>query len=157
MSEYSERLKHPMWQRKRLEILERDGFECTQCGAKDQQLHVHHLFYRKGREPWDYPSLSLQTLCHECHDGIHEEARECDQLLVQEFRSFGINEMDLYGFCSALFQARSDNDRLMSEKEWALLGNVLNAAIRMIQAGVDIEALSDDLLKQASKAEQDAA
>jgi len=34
MSTYAEKLKHPLWQRKRLEILNRDGFKCAQCVEK---------------------------------------------------------------------------------------------------------------------------
>jgi len=64
---YSEKLKDPRWQKKRLEILERDGWACRRCGAKDQPLHVHHAFYSKGVDPWDYPPRSLFSFCEDCH------------------------------------------------------------------------------------------
>ena len=32
---YSEKLKDPRWQKKRLEILERDNFRCQYCGDKN--------------------------------------------------------------------------------------------------------------------------
>jgi hypothetical protein len=66
-NQYSEKLRDPRWQKKRLKILERDGFTCQDCGDKDSPLHVHHVYYVKGREPWDYPQFSLRTLCEECH------------------------------------------------------------------------------------------
>jgi hypothetical protein len=63
---YAEKLKHPKWQRRRLEVLERDGFKCRDCGESEKQLHVHHCHYEKG-EPWDTSLRFLQTLCEDCH------------------------------------------------------------------------------------------
>lgn len=68
---YSDKLKDPRWQRKRLEILNRDGFKCLACGAKNKQLHVHHCYYVSGRDPWEYGQRALKTLCSECHDLAH--------------------------------------------------------------------------------------
>lgn len=65
MSNYSEKLKSPKWQKKRLEILNRDDFTCCKCGDKDTELHVHHLKYKV--EPWDVPNEDLETLCKHCH------------------------------------------------------------------------------------------
>ena len=62
---YSEKLKDPRWQKKRLEILERDAWECTNCGDKDKTLHVHHKAYNKN--PWDAKDDDLETLCEDCH------------------------------------------------------------------------------------------
>ncbi len=42
---YKEQLTHPNWQRKRLEIFQRDNFACTICGNTEHQLQVHHLYY----------------------------------------------------------------------------------------------------------------
>lgn len=63
---YSEKLRHPKWQKKRLEILSRDGFKCLFCGSEDKNLQVHHLLYKR-RDPWDYPDYLYQTLCDDCH------------------------------------------------------------------------------------------
>lgn len=70
---YAEKLKDPRWQRKRLEIMERDGFACVKCGSKDQTLNVHHGYYEKGKEPWDYKSNTLWTVCQACHEQIQED------------------------------------------------------------------------------------
>jgi hypothetical protein len=67
MSNYSELLKSPKWQRKRLEILERDNFKCVNCGSEDNTLHVHHHYYESGKKPWEYPDRVLITLCEGCH------------------------------------------------------------------------------------------
>lgn len=64
---YREKLMDPRWQRKRLEIMERDKFTCRHCASADETLHVHHGYYARGKDPWDYANETLQTLCHECH------------------------------------------------------------------------------------------
>lgn len=70
---YYEQLKHPNWQKKRLEIFERDNFACRYCGDKEKTLHVHHLFYVKNEiNAWDYPNELLVTLCEDCHKDEHK-------------------------------------------------------------------------------------
>lgn len=64
---YSEKLKDPRWQKRRLEIFERDDWRCQNCGDKDNTLHVHHKVY-VGSDPWDVPSEFLVTLCEICHE-----------------------------------------------------------------------------------------
>jgi 5-methylcytosine-specific restriction endonuclease McrA len=69
---YSEKLKHPLWQKKRLEIMQRDEFMCQNCGEKEKTLNVHHIKYLKGHEIWDYDNSYLITLCNKCHSERHE-------------------------------------------------------------------------------------
>ena len=69
---YSEKLKDPRWQKKRLQIFERDKWKCQNCGESDDTLHVHHLSYKKNIDPWDYPSTLLITLCEKCHKKEHD-------------------------------------------------------------------------------------
>ena len=66
--DYLEKLKDPRWQKKRLEILERDGWQCKLCHSKDKSLHVHHIHYIKGIEPWEMNSGFMITFCKDCHD-----------------------------------------------------------------------------------------
>ena len=63
---YSEKLRHPLWQKKRLHILERDNWRCQHCGCDNKNLQVHHVLYLK-KDPWDYPDCLYQTLCEDCH------------------------------------------------------------------------------------------
>lgn len=65
---YSDLLKDPRWQKKRLEILQLDAFRCRACDSTKKTLHVHHLYYIKGNDPWDYPNDALITMCFECHE-----------------------------------------------------------------------------------------
>lgn len=67
MKTYSEKLRHPKWQQKRLEIFKRDKWKCRLCGDKKTELHVHHIFYEKGKEPWEVDNDVLTTLCKHCH------------------------------------------------------------------------------------------
>lgn len=74
---YLELLKNPLWWNKRSAILERDGHQCTICGAKDS-LIVHHKqyhFFQKRNKmalPWEYEDKYLVTLCKSCHEKGHE-------------------------------------------------------------------------------------
>lgn len=72
MSSYSELLKDPRWQRKRLEILNRADFKCEECMDGTSTLHVHHKIYRKGAKPWEYEHTELAALCEGCHEDRHK-------------------------------------------------------------------------------------
>jgi len=65
MSKYSELLKDPRWQRKRLEVLESDNFTCQWCGERTKTLHVHHFVYRG--LPWEIDPGDVATICEDCH------------------------------------------------------------------------------------------
>jgi len=71
-SKYQEQRLDPRWQKKRLEIMQRDGFACLHCGDEQTTLNVHHSYYIKSRMPWEYPNFSLLTLCKNCHKRMHE-------------------------------------------------------------------------------------
>ncbi len=64
--QYSQKLKDPRWQKKRLEIMQRDGFKCTCCGDSTSTLNVNHLRY--SGDPWEAEDKYLETLCECCHD-----------------------------------------------------------------------------------------
>lgn len=64
---YAEKLKDPRWQKKRLEILNRDGWSCQFCGNTKSTLHVHHKAYQ-GNNPWETDDDLLEVLCEDCHD-----------------------------------------------------------------------------------------
>lgn len=68
---YSEMLRHPLWQRKRLEVLEHEAFACSVCCDDESPLHVHHRRYIKGRKPWEYEADDLVVLCESCHEEAH--------------------------------------------------------------------------------------
>jgi 5-methylcytosine-specific restriction endonuclease McrA len=74
-TDYQDKLRDVEWQRKRLEIFQRDGRACTTCGASTGEMHVHHKRYRRGMMPWESPADELTTLCADCHAVAHGKVR----------------------------------------------------------------------------------
>lgn len=63
---YANKLRDGRWQKKAAEIKARAGWKCEECeGTHD--LTVHHCYYIRGRDPWDYDNGLLICLCWECH------------------------------------------------------------------------------------------
>ena len=87
---YSEKLRDPRWQRKRLEIMQRDNFTCQKCESTEKTLNVHHCYYETGNEPWEYPSASLVTLCFDCHDEETFNGKRSKQNLINALSSGGV-------------------------------------------------------------------
>jgi HNH endonuclease len=78
---YIELLRDPRWQRKRLEIFQRDGWTCQECGATDRTLNVHHRRYQRGKAPWEAEDQNLVTLCELCHERVTQLTREASARL----------------------------------------------------------------------------
>jgi 5-methylcytosine-specific restriction endonuclease McrA len=66
MITYREKLRDARWQKKRLNILQRDNWKCVECQSEEKNLQVYHILYLK-IDPWDYADDLLQTLCDDCH------------------------------------------------------------------------------------------
>jgi hypothetical protein len=92
---YLEKLKDPRWQKKRLEILERDEWMCKRCFDSESTLHVHHLDYEKGKEPWDYNNKQFITICESCHETEHTTRKEYEQTLLSILKSKGFMADDV--------------------------------------------------------------
>lgn len=73
---YLEKLRHPQWQRKRLEVLNLHNFKCQICFDDQSNLKVHHPYYVAGRTPWEYPLFVFQCLCQRCHESSHGPLEE---------------------------------------------------------------------------------
>jgi len=80
---YSDKLKDPRWQKKRLEIMQLRGFKCEKCGSEDKELHVHHRCYINGREVWEYDNDIFQLLCHDCHQKEHDKKNKIQEVRVE--------------------------------------------------------------------------
>jgi 5-methylcytosine-specific restriction endonuclease McrA len=83
MSTYWELLKHPLWQRKRLEMLNRAQFACEACYNDEATLHVHHRQYIKGRKPWEYDDSNFLVLCERCHEDVTKTSDRIKSLLAK--------------------------------------------------------------------------
>lgn len=88
---YSEKLRDPRWQKKRLAILNRDKFKCRLCKDDETELHVHHTYYTSDTDPWEYEDQSLITLCSHCH----KEVEKLTKTLKDEDEDFYITEMSV--------------------------------------------------------------
>jgi 5-methylcytosine-specific restriction endonuclease McrA len=94
---YIDKLKDPRWQKKRLEIFQRDNFKCSWCKDSKNTLHVHHLKYQHGKEPWDYKDEYLVTLCSYCHEveTNYRKETECELLNTLALKKFSQYDLDL--------------------------------------------------------------
>ena len=90
MTNYTELFKDVRWQKKRLEVLNANNWECENCGDKEKTLMVHHKFYKKDHLPWEYDSSDLLCLCEDCHNEYHK--------LLEIFKTVGqdLGLCDLY-------------------------------------------------------------
>jgi hypothetical protein len=98
---YYEKLKDPRWQRKRLEVMNRDDFTCLSCGSKDKTLNVHHKTYRKGAEPWDYDNDNFATYCEDCHKEIHNFMDDIKMAITSSYEAMILSCLSLCN-CEAL-------------------------------------------------------
>lgn len=103
--EYQEKLKNPLWQRKRLFILTRDAFKCQMCGDTTTTLHVHHRHYIHFREPWDYPDELLVTLCDPCHKK-EEAAGSSAQEMLNTMHHWGVFNVEIISFFNTVIELK---------------------------------------------------
>lgn len=94
-AQYREQLQDPRWQKKRLEIFQRDHWTCQECGRTDRTLHVHHRYYITGLAPWEYPDYSLVTYCDECHAEESEFRPQVERYLLHVLKKCGLRWTDL--------------------------------------------------------------
>lgn len=102
MSTYREQLRDPRWQRKRLEIMQRDGFACRCCSATTKTLNVHHNYYVSSAPPWDYQDSALFTLCEDCHKEEESAKKHLDEMLSFFVRQGGGLNSDVGALCTLI-------------------------------------------------------
>jgi len=120
-SNYSEKLRDPRWQKKRLEILERDGWMCQKCFDPESTLVVHHRRYLPNIEPWDYPDDLLITLCEDCHEFEWSE-RPGDESDLLSMLSDHFFAEDIHSLAAGFYQLKllASHEVVASVYEWAL-------------------------------------
>lgn len=92
---YAEKLQDPRWQKKRLEVLDRDNWICQLCGDKKTTLHIHHLKYSKN--PWDSHIDDLVCYCKHCHSVIeYNKEHDIDTPLGIVKKSLDNNNIQLH-------------------------------------------------------------
>lgn len=125
MKTYSEKLKDPRWQKKRLEIMNRDIFICQGCYDDKSTLTVHHLWYDKNKEPWDYPNSCYVTLCEDCHSQEHD--KDYDKILnkkLSDFKHCGLMVWMINDLVATFFDFVSRN-RPISGEEYSVINEVI--------------------------------
>jgi hypothetical protein len=99
--DYSTLLRSPHWQKKRLQIMERDNWKCRFCGNTEETLNSHHVLYLPNRKPWEYDDEHLLTVCDTCHKD-EENLKSNDQFLINMFSMTGLNRRKLYALATSL-------------------------------------------------------
>ena len=68
------------WERNRVAALERDGYQCRDCGATGPRLVVHHVIPWKPGHSDPHALDNLRTLCAGCHQRTHAAIRAASTL-----------------------------------------------------------------------------
>ena len=108
---YIKKLKDPRWQKKRLEIMNRDYFKCVHCNDEKTTLNVHHKKYTG--EPWEAPNEDLETVCEDCHSVIDviEDLKSVKEIKYLDiFKSINLSGFSL-NFVTDKGVMIIDNDR----------------------------------------------
>lgn len=137
MTTYAEKLKDPRWQKKRLEILERDNWTCQYCGNKDTTLHVHHREYRDNLEPWEYPNIDLITLCELCHKKESLRKPFEDELIKQLRKDVSFDNL-VYFICTSgiMFITKQEDYEPLLEKIYLLSNKYMDWVIQRDLRGI---------------------
>jgi hypothetical protein len=121
-----EKYKDPRWQKRRLEIFERDNWQCLWCGATHKQLAVHHLAYTVD-DPWDAGDNHLLTVCQECHDNDHKSRAEIEKALLNNLKVIGISFSELNHFLSSVpWDDVRDAFRKFIREQWKIVQEKFN-------------------------------
>ena len=132
---YYELLKDPRWQRKRLEVMQRDGFECTWCGDKEKTLNVHHVRYRRGKKPWEYDPDDLTTLCEDCHKDQADLKDRLEEMLGPSTLGFVV------GYASGLMLSCKYVDSVTIESYEEVVGFIDGSDLRVADHDALVAAL----------------
>jgi hypothetical protein len=127
---YADKLKDVRWQKRRLEILQRDEFMCKSCFANEESaaemedtltLHVHHMYYEGNRDPWDYPNESLVTLCSECHDEQTKEfSNAAEWACLKAMKHKGFLVVDFKLLAKSFNSITADPRMIAFDYNWAI-------------------------------------
>lgn len=145
LNKYSHQWLDPRWQKRRLEIMHRDGFRCTECDADDKTLNVHHVYYTRGADVWDYPDHALLTLCNDCHEAEHAIAESSERALIDACKQAGIRSSYLGVIAYTIDQLRSHVGHEKAKHMIEMMGFMLFRPICDEAALGEIEALHNKL------------
>jgi hypothetical protein len=131
---YSDKLKDPRWQKKRLEIFNRDDWTCRICGDDKDTLSVHHKRYFPKTDPWDYDSEYLITVCEKCHQLIEHSKFLIENFDISKMRAHCISYDE-----NALLIYRYENlQPILVFKRGSLVAPTMEDAQKLIEILKDI-------------------
>lgn len=144
---YNEQLKSPLWQKKRLEIMQRDNFTCQGCGSTENQLHVHHYVYKEGLKAWEHDTKLLSTMCEKCHSIYHVSEKyfnvpflklSAKGLLASGFHD---NESYLSDMQNSFINNYSDFEEALQnyEEHWSLVFDSISRNTTYVMQGIDVD------------------
>lgn len=139
---YFEQLKDPRWQRKRLEIMQRDEFACSCCASETKTLNVHHTYYERNVLLWDYPSGSLVTLCEDCHLRTEQSLRQLRLALAD------IDPTLVSGFALDFAHLKTDKNEAFRVLCWLLRNRDLRNNIYQQLIEAEKQALASAMQKR---------
>lgn len=138
-AKYLEKLRDPRWQKKRLQILDRDLWRCRKCADGSKTLHVHHQFYKDGAEPWEYEDFALVTLCSDCHESAHEDKKAAIQQIQVALAYRGQDHEMLWSLALALSESGKWKDPDLTDDEVNVMAGLLALVFRMRNLGFPIQ------------------
>lgn len=151
---YAEQLKHPNWQRRRLERLQLANFACLECGDKETMLHVHHKKYVRGRMAWEYTDAELTVLCEHCHKN-HHQARDAFENILRDLSVWEVGQLValVEGFLYAAGHGCNDtSDHSINENPMIFAaGIVVNLAYQFGTTGKQAKWLTNACLEAVSE------
>ena len=119
---YADKLKDPRWQKKRLEIMNRDGFACVRCHKDFETLHVHHLKY--SGEPWEADNKDLMTLCESCHESEHTgERMEFEHQLLSALKLHSTSTIEQFTILAEMLRDPNKKQFSFNLLFWLLRSN----------------------------------
>lgn len=86
-------------------------------------MHVHHVMYKQGREPWEYDDINLITLCEYCHSYETDFSKKSEQELLDVLKSKGFlttNIMDISSIFHSLDVSKYNRNEFTSALSYYL-------------------------------------
>lgn len=138
---YKDKLQDPRWQKKRLQVLERDNFACKLCGNTKLRLDVHHHLYENGKDPWDYSDDVLDTYCKKCHSFVEFLRKILPALsVVRTFYKDTGGDIDvIYAICMEKKKVHLALFNYYSEKNIELITHIPSSVIQLVSSLSNIQ------------------
>lgn len=117
---FAAKYRDPRWQKKRLEVMQRDDFRCRNCKTTEVTLNVHHRYYTTGANPWEYTLDALVTLCEDCHATETANIKVASHALLQALKRFGCTAEDMSDLAFAVEHAEIRGEQGALALFWAI-------------------------------------